>query len=452
MFGGSPEGWDMIVGVKQTTNTSNFTGVFYQAGMDLNVDEELQGYDDSTPDSYYGSLVPLSSSYIQHQRLNNQFNYNGDYSEAYDYTANDPLSFNSNGTEDDPFSLQHYIFGANGAIRVGVGNAPFLGIQLAIQAPSFSGSGVYINPTGIQNAANSALFTAGLAPGELITISGTGFPTGPFTNPGLALNTTLGGTQVLIDGIAAPLYYVTGTLIAAQVPFEVANASSPVLGIQVTTPQGSSNVVTLYQNATQPSIYTIPAGGNGLSAAVHISNNSLATTSNPVVPNESIYVYTNGFGAVSPAVADGAPASSTTLSSANNTIAFDFLDPTSFDTFPSGAGGTPSFAGLAPPYAGLYQMNLAVPATDSNGNALTSGNLYLELYGFDMTVPAYPIVEAYNSQSLIAVNGSGAVATPAAAARGRRGPNISPRTRKITHSKHISRRSTPRKTASPTAN
>jgi uncharacterized protein (TIGR03437 family) len=454
IFGGSPEGWDMFVGVKQTTNTSNFTGVFYQAGMDLNITGELEGYDESTPDSYYGSLVPLSGSYLLHQRLNNQFNNNGDYTEAYDYTANDPLSFNSNGTEDDPFSLQHYIFGANGAIRIGVGNAPFLGIQLAIQAPTFSGSGVYINPTGIQNAANSALFTAGLAPGELITISGTGFPTGPFTNPGLALNTTLGGTQVLIDGIAAPIYYVTGTLIAAQVPFEVGNASSPVLSIQVTTPQGSSNVVTVYQNATQPSIYTIPAGGNGLSAAVHISNNSLVTTGNPAVPNESLYVYTNGFGAVSPAVADGAPASSTTLSSANNTIAFDILDPNTFDTFPSGGGGTPSFAGLAPPYAGLYQMNFTVPSTDSSGNPITAGNnnLYLELYGFDMTVPAYPVVEAYNSQSLIAVNGSATVETPAAIARGRRGPDLSPRTRKIIHSKRVPKRQLRPSTASPNAN
>jgi hypothetical protein len=227
-----------------------------------------------------------------------------------------------------------------------------------------------------------------------------------------------------------------------------------VISIQVVSPAGSSNVVTLYQNATQPAIYTIPAGGNGLAAAVHISNNTLATTSNPVVPKESIYVYTNGFGAVSPAVADGAPASGTTLSSANNTIAFDFLNSSTFDTYPGGSAGAPSFAGLAPPYAGLYQMNLTVPATDASGAAITAGtnNFYLELYGFDMTVPQYPVVEAYNSQSLIPVNGSATVESAAAVPHARRGPNVGPHTRKIIHSKRAAKRDLRTRATPPSAN
>jgi uncharacterized protein (TIGR03437 family) len=457
VFGGSPQGWDMIVGTRSPTSTPTFSGLYYQAGMDVNVLGILEGEDASTPDSYYGSLVPLGSSYLLHQRINNQFNNNGDYTSAYDYTANDPLSITS-GLEDDSFSSQHYVFGAGGAIRIGIGNLQtgvLVGIQLAIQAPTFTGSGVYINPTGIQNASNSALFTAGIAPGELVTLSGSGFPSGTFTNPGLSLGNTLGGTQVLVtyenaSGVAttmaAPLLYVTGGLIAAQVPFEVANASTPILAFQVVTPKGSSNVVTLFQGPTQPGIYTIPAGGNGTAAAVHISTNQLITSGNPAVPNESAYVYVNGLGAVTPSVADGAPASSTTLSYANNNIAFDFLDPNTFDSYPGPASGAPSFAGLAPPYAGLYQINMAIPSTDSSGNAITAGSYYLELYGFDLTVADSPVLEVYNSQAMIPV-GAAAASNQAAVAHRRHAVGPGPKTRKIIHGHRRSPRAIPRRSA-----
>ncbi len=405
VFGGSPQGWDMIVGVKQTTGTPNFSGLYYQAGMDLNIVGILEGEDASTPDSYYGSFVPLSSTYLLHQRINNQFN------GAYDYTSADPLTINSDGSEDDPYSLQHYVFGANGAIRIGVGNSPFLGIQVAIQAPAISGSGLFVNPTGIQNAANSALFTAGIAPGELISISGSGFP-GPASNVGSSLATTWAGAQVLINGIAAPLVYVTPTLISAQVPFEVANATTPVLSIQVVTKSAQSNVVTLLQGPTQPGVYTIPAGGLGTAVAIHISTNQLVTANNPAVPGESLYAYVNGLGTVTPTVADGAPASSTTLSSTDNVIAFDLLDPATFDAYPGSASGTVAFSGLAPTYAGLDQINFSVPTTDSSGNAITTGTYYLELWGFDSSGQ---FVNAYNSQAQIAVSSGAGAAAPSAA-------------------------------------
>ena len=463
VFGGSPQGWDMIVGTRNpVTSAPTFSGLYYSTGMDINVFGILEGEDASTPDSYYGSLVPLSGSYLLHQRVNNQFNNNGEYTSGYDYTANDPLTFNSDGSEDDADSSQHYVFGAGGAIRIGIGNLQTgvqVGIQLAIQAPTFSGSGVFLNPTGIQNAANSALFTAGIAPGELITLAGSGFSTGAFTNPGLSLGTNLGGTQVLVTyetstgttTTAAPLVYVTPGLIAAQLPFEIDNATTPILAFQVVTKSGSSNIVTLFQGPTQPGIYTIPSGGNGAAAAVSVATNQLITTGNPATPNETVYVYVNGLGAVTPTIADGAPATGA-LSYANNTIAFDFLDPNTFDSFPGSASGVPSFAGLAPPYAGLYQMNLAVPATDASGNAITSGNLYFELFGYDSTVSSEPVLEVYNSQSIIPVAGGATAAEQPESrgplAHGRHGPNLGPGTRKLIHSHHRSPREVPRRTVS----
>jgi hypothetical protein len=93
-------------------------------------------------------------------------------------------------------------------------------------------------------------------------------------------------------------------------------------------------------------------------------------------------------------------------------------------------------------------MNLNIPATDSSGNAITSGNLYLELYGFDLTVPADPVLEVYNSQAIIPVNGSATSSTAALVPHVRRGPKLGPANRKIVHSHRRSPRAMPRPTGS----
>ncbi len=46
VFGGSPTGWDFLVGIRTASGTPGFGGLYYQAGIDLS----------SAFDSYYGSL------------------------------------------------------------------------------------------------------------------------------------------------------------------------------------------------------------------------------------------------------------------------------------------------------------------------------------------------------------------------------------------------------------
>lgn len=402
VFGGEPFGFDMFVGVKNPSSSPNFSGLYYAAGMDVNVLPILEGEQDaSTPDSYYSSLVPVGANYVLHQRLN--YFYNG----PFDYTSADPLTLNSNGSEDDPYTGEHYVFGAGGAIRIGVGNlatSPILGISVGFQAPSFSGPGMYINPTGIQNAASSALFTAGIAPGELITIAGTGFPSEPPLT-GLTLPLKMGNVQVMMNGLPAPLWYVTPTLIAAQVPFEIANLTTGILSIQVVNGSSVSNTVTLFTSDTQPGIFTSPPGGLGDAVAFHTAAPfGLVTASSPAVPGETIAVYVDGLGTVSPSVPDGQPSSLTTTSSTNFSITADFLD---LAVGPVDA--TVAFAGLAPGYAGLYQLNVTVPS------GTTSNYAYLELYGMDSTGE---FVESYNSESVIPLAvGATTSAQPAAKVR-----------------------------------
>ena len=379
----------MFVGVKNPSASPAFSGLYYQAGMDLDVSDIVD--DNTTPDSYYGSLVAITGgTIVGHQRINDIFN------GPYDYTYNDAFTFNKDGSVDDPYTSQHYVF--SGAYRVGVGNSPFLGFTVAIGAPPFSGQGVYLNPTGVQNAASSALFTAGISPGEIITLSGTNLAKSNAGTPTLTLPPTLAGVQVMMNGYPAPLVYVTSGLIAAEVPFEAipSAATAPIVQIQVINSLGSSKVITVFTSDVAPGVYTIPAGGLGASAMNHISTYTAVTDANPAQIGEPVFGYVNGLGNVNPPIGDGVPASGTVLSTTTNVIEEIVDGVAACASAPTPCAG--QFAGLAPTFAGLYQLNFTIPS------GVSSGDVYLDLEALD---PTGSYVTAYSSEATIAVGGGG---------------------------------------------
>jgi uncharacterized protein (TIGR03437 family) len=285
----------------------------------------------------------------------------------------------ADGTYDD--GSYHYVFGSGGALRIGLGDPPTLGINVAVQAPSFTPSGVYIDPTGILNAASSALFTSGIAPGEFISIYGSNLAsTTQVATSGFPF--TLGGVQVTVNNRPAPLYYVSPGLIEAVVPF----ATSEVVGnVQVTNNGVSSNSVSSFVNLTAPGAFTKPAGGLGYVAALH-PDFSEVTTAHPAQVGETVAIFVTGLGDVNPAIADGAPGPAVEPLS-RTTNAFNvYVGPQQTAT---------TFVGLAPQLIGLYQINLTVPS------GVTAGNAILTIAGPD----------SFNSEALIPI-GSGSTAAP----------------------------------------
>jgi len=394
VFGGTYNGQDFFVGVRAASGTPNFNGLYYQAGIDSDL---------SQFDTYYGSFSALSGGVLLgHERV----------SQFGDYTFFDTYLLNSDGTYDDPALSQHYIFGAGGAIRIGFGQAystsgtpcstpsstcfpPILGINVAFQAPSFSGSGVYLNPTGVLNTASFSPFTARLSPGEFISLFGSGLASGVASASTLPLPITLGGVQVMINGRAAPLNYVSPTQINAVVPY----LTESVAQIQVISNHQSSSTVTELVGLTSPGVFTYsPANGTGYAAALH-SNFSVVSTSSPAQPGETIQVYVNGLGAVTPTVTDGAPGSGTSpYNTTTNTITTDI----------DGTAASVSFSGLAPGFAGVYQLNIAIPT------GIGAGDHYLDIQGPD----------GFTSEAGITI-GSGtaaAAAQPEATVQGRNRP------------------------------
>jgi uncharacterized protein (TIGR03437 family) len=378
VFGGSPgslinstntiQGWDMFVGVRTTSSTPAFGGLYYQAGLD-------QDETSANLDTYYGSFTANNGAIIDHQRLYSPFN-----GAATDYTYSDTYSSLSNSSYTSPGAMIYYV-GQNG-IRIGSGIGPYLGINVAMPAPSFSGSGVYLNPSGIVNAASYAPFTAGIAPGELITLYGTGLADSTVVAPGIPFQTSLGNVQVSIGGVNAPIYYVSPTQISVIVPYE---ATSAIVPVQVTTDGNPSNVVTMYTNQTSAGVFSQTQNGLGYGAVLHQDGVTLVTPSNPAKPNETVSVYLTGLGAVTPSIQDGAAGPSSPLSYTTNTITADI----------GGVTATVTYAGLAPGFAGLYQVNLTIPAT-----GLTAGDNGLDISGPD----------SYTSEVLIPIGGTAAAA------------------------------------------
>jgi uncharacterized protein (TIGR03437 family) len=227
----------------------------------------------------------------------------------------------------------------------------------ALLAPQ-SATGVFLNPQGVVNAASSAPPGYPISPGALITLYGTGFPATASTASVLPFPKTLGGVQLTVNGVAAPLYYVSSTQISAIVPFAVTGSTATLVATVGTT---KSNSIVVPLAASSPGIFSIPANGIGSAAALH-ANYSVISATNPALPGEVISIYLTGLGATSPLVADGAAAPGTpplALTTGGIAVYVGGIAVPANQIF---------YAGLAPTLAGLYQINITIPISLGAGN------------------------------------------------------------------------------------
>jgi uncharacterized protein (TIGR03437 family) len=355
VFGGSPPGFDMFAGVLASASTvaSDFSGLYYQAGIDQDATQISSGL--SGLDNYYGSLVAQQGVEISHQRINALM-----YPAAFDYTFDDTYTLNPDGTSSDSF--ENYWIGAKGKIRVGVGPSPYLGFSVALEAPGFSASGVFINPTGVVNAASSAPFTAGISPGEFVSLYGTNLAPSEAVNHAVPVPTKLNGVQVLVNGIAAPINFVS----QGQLSFLIPYATQAIASIQVINNGTSSNTVTSYMSSTSPGAFTFSLGGVSLAAVLHL-NGAVVSEDNPAQVGETLQFFAAGLGDVKPPVLDGG---------------VGLADPLSYTTdeirvYIDGQLAMTTYAGLAPDLPGVYQVNVVVPS------GVESGNVFVDISGTD---------------------------------------------------------------------
>ena len=232
-----------------------------------------------------------------------------------------------------------------------------------------AGQSVTVNQAGVgilftaQSVVNGASFLSGqIAPGELITIFGSAL--GPTTPVGLQLTsdgehvaTSLGGTQVLFDGVAAPLTYASSTQVNAIVPFELAGgAVSTQMQVEV---QGiPSSQVTEFLASASPAVFTV-SGGSGQGAVLN-QDNSPNSSSNPATRGSVLQIYITGAGQTNPAGVDGQLAGTTParpLGTVTATV--------------GGVAAVVQYAGSSSGLvAGVTQVNVVVPQGAPTGNSV----------------------------------------------------------------------------------
>ena len=377
VFGGEPDGWDFFVGVR-TGSSTNYSGLYYQAGMDF--DEAYLGQGYGFQDSYFGAFKAQS---VAHQRLNSFISQDSSGNVIpYDYTFTDNVAISGNAGDD---GIQHYFYSSNGAYRVGFGYYPGLGFSAALAGPTFNGSGLALDPTGLVNTGSNALFTARITPGELVTLygqSGSTLANGSAESQNLNLSSTLDNTQVSVNSVLAPVLAVNECgpypCVTFVVPYET--ASPGIANIQVLNGSKTSNTLSAFVGYTAPGLFTLPQLGLGsanmyYSATIH-SNGQVVSPSNPAQVGETIAVFLTGIGPVSPTVNDGAPGPSNPTSSPSNTLAV-YLSSTS-SSGASEVQATTAYVGLAPAeVAGLAQINFTIPS------GITAGDNVVEIVGPD---------------------------------------------------------------------
>ncbi len=203
---------------------------------------------------------------------------------------------------------------------------------------------------GIVNAASGA---SAIAPGAFIAIYGADFGATTSVASAYPFPALLGGTQVLLGGEPLPLYFTSSGQIDAIVPYDIAPNSMQ----QVIVQNGAAvfGAADSGVGVAQPGVFTQNQSGSGPGSILGQKvggNPALNTAANPASAGDYLWIYCTGLGTVTPSVAAGAAASTTTLSYTDNTVTVTV----------GGIDAQVTFAGLAPGYVGLYQVNAIIPA------------------------------------------------------------------------------------------
>ncbi|MEO8597685.1 MAG: proprotein convertase P-domain-containing protein [Candidatus Solibacter sp.] len=210
---------------------------------------------------------------------------------------------------------------------------------------------------------STSSFLSGLvAPGDQISIFGVnlGPSTGVRSDTNTTLPTSLSGTTVTFNGVAAPIYYVSDRVVSVQAPTSLATGA--VAQIQVVNPSGSSLAVPQFASVANPGVFTYEVGGTGQAKAINQDGSangdgSILSSDKPAPTGSIISVYATGLGAVTPAVSAGTPAPTNTLSTTVSPVTATI----------AGRDATVTFAGLAPGLIGVYQLNIIVPPSTPSG-------------------------------------------------------------------------------------
>ncbi len=214
----------------------------------------------------------------------------------------------------------------------------------------------------LNRVTNAASFISGrIAPGELVTIFGTGlgpekgvsFTLDPITN---TVPTNLGGTEVYIRGYAAPVLYASSTQVNAIAPYDIGpfqdfTAQVSYQGVLTTSTQSGAE--------TTPALFTANGSGSGQAAALNL-NGTVPDSTHPATRGSYVSLYFTGGGYTS---------RRDPIGSVNGSQLNRYINPVSVTV--GGVPATVTFAGAAPGLVtGVGQINIKLADNTPTGDAI----------------------------------------------------------------------------------
>jgi uncharacterized protein (TIGR03437 family) len=242
-----------------------------------------------------------------------------------------------------------------------------------VYIPTFSNAlAIYgpLSPTSIHPAApltsritsvvNGANFKpSAVSPGELVTIYGANIGPAQTINFQVDANnqvaTSLSGTEVLFDGMRAPVLSTSATQVGAIVPFGLARPTTQVQVLYKGVPSPSMTVPVV---PATPSLFSLDGTGAGPGTILN-QDGSLNSVDHPAARDSVVILYGTGAGNTDPGGVDGK-------------VFMDAPYPTPLlpvTVFIDNQPAEVIYAGAAPGMvAGVVQINVRVPSTASSGS------------------------------------------------------------------------------------
>ena len=344
LIGGAPGGFDLLVAVRGATGATDslYQGTYYTAGftddpsqMDQGVNHFFFYSGSATADGQYGTRW--------------HFRINPAGTPTYDLTMSGGFHLDADGLMNAPQQRVAVSDGGDAFIETGNGSVYRFILGVRVEPVPDETARVWLNPIGVVNAASYAPVTNPVAPGEMLELSGIKLARGEAAAQGGALPTELGGVQVTVNGIPAPLFFVSPTIVKAVVPYAVTGKFAT---FQVFRDAQPSNPVSVYVNLCSPGVFTTLPGGTGPAVAQH-ADRTPVSAEHPAHAGQDLTLFLTGLGAVTPQVSDGAPGDP----DRPNRIVLE----KKLVLFINGQRAPISLAALSPALAGVYEIRFQVP-------------------------------------------------------------------------------------------
>jgi len=213
----------------------------------------------------------------------------------------------------------------------------------------YSGDGVYAgssatltvsvlspNAMVLSGISSAASFQRAYAPGMVVALFGENLAGSTPNPPSSPLPIALAGTTVTLNGIAAPLYYVSPTQINLQIPYAIQAGSTAIVKV---TNNGQAATYQVAVTAHAPEIFG--------------DTNNLLVPYQTTGRGQTIFLFATGDGLfTTPAVTTGSVSAAGTLSTATTSVAVTV----------GGVSATTTFVGEPSWSIGVSQVNFTITA------------------------------------------------------------------------------------------